>query len=377
VPHASIALLAALGSPQAKPSIVAGPYLQLASTPGSVVVQFIQSGEAPIKVTSGSSTVKFVGAEKLRTPGLRTVKFLINGVAENFKYSVTADGKTLNYSGKGSPRTQKVRFTIFGDSGRGLPGQFALAKQIDKFDSNLIVHVGDIVYPNGRESEYLKFHFPVYGKTLSRIPSVAAAGNHDTAYRDLKRYPDGLAYYKVWHIPQNKQKWSKDVGNFSFTYGNTFWVILDSNTYNNWKGADAQNWLRSELKKGQSAAWRFVAFHHAPYHSSNKKKDEIYMQAIAPILEVGRVNAVFCGHVHNYQRTRFEIQKPTYFVTGAGGAELYDQKIAADPSKWRHFTATYLPGYSFTGLEVDGTKAIVRQIDLKGRTIDSVELRSY
>ena len=357
------------------PGIVAGPYLQLASTPNSVVVQFVQRGNQGIKVTSGNLTVKPAGSLNLATPGLKVVKFIVADVGEKFTYSVTTGGKTATFLGKGSAPANKTKVAIFGDSGRGLPGQSILAKQMNQYDANLIVHVGDIVYPNGRESEYFKFHFPVYGPMLSRVPSVAAAGNHDTAYRDLKKYPDGLAYYKLWHLPQNKPSWAKDLGNFSFTYGNSFWVILDSNTYNGWSQQAPQAWLRNELKKGASAKWRFVAFHHPPFHSSDKKKDEVYMKAIAPILNQAKVNAVFSGHVHNFQRTKPVAGQPIYFVTGAGGAELYDQKLANNPSKWKPFTAVYLPGYSFTTLEFDSKTAEVKQVDSKGELIDKIILK--
>ena len=356
---------------QSTAGLIAGPYLQLATSPGTMVIQLIQQGDLKYSVTSKGHTVRALPSISLETPGLYVRKWAVSGLKPGQSWTYTLGTKT--YKAHGLP-LGKVRTAVFGDSGRGLPGQKLVGKQLEKYDPDLIVHVGDIVYPRGRESEYLKFHFPVYGAMLSKTPSVAAAGNHDTAYRDLKAYPDGLAYYKLWHLPQTKLAWAKGPGNFGFGYGDAYWVILDSNTYINWKAAAPQAWLKNELAKGAKYKWRFVAFHHPPFHSSDKKKDEIYMKVAAPIFEQARVTAVFNGHVHNYQRTK-PINGVTYFVTGAGGAELYDQKIAGDKKLWKPFTVAYIPGYSFTSLEYDRTSAKVHQIDSKGKVIDTVNLQ--
>lgn len=356
---------------QTSNGIIAGPYLQLASSPGAMVVQVIQQGDIKLSLSAAGKTIKPLPSIEMATPGLFVRKWLVSGVKNGGTWSYQIGNKKFTAHGLAA---LKVRIAVFGDSGRGLPGQRLVATQLAKYDPELIVHVGDIVYPRGRESEYLKYHFPVYGSVLAKTPSVAAPGNHDTAYRDLRAYPDGLGYYKLWHVPNLKQKWSKGPGNFSFAYGNAYWVILDSNTYIDWKGKEPQAWLKAELAKGAKHKWRFVAFHHPPYHSSDKKKDELHMRAVAPLFEAAKVTAVFNGHVHNYQRTK-PIGGVTYFVTGAGGAELYDQKIAANKKLWKPFTAAYIPGYSFSSLEYDAQQAIVRQIDTKGKVIDTVKLQ--
>lgn len=356
---------------QSTSGLIAGPYLQLASSPGTMVVQVIQQGDIKYTLTAKGLSVKALPSITMSTPGLFVRKWAVSGLKPGQVWSYTLNSRT--YLAHGLPNG-KARLAIFGDSGRGLPGQGLVAKQIAKYDPSLIVHVGDIVYPRGRESEYLKYHFPVYGGVLSKTPSVAAPGNHDTAFRDLKAYPDGLAYYKLWHLPNLKQPWSKGPGCFGFAYGDAYWVILDSNPYINWKAAGPQNWLKQELAKGSKFKWRFVAFHHPPFHSSDKKKDELHMKAVVPLFEQARVTAVFNGHVHNYQHTK-PINGVTYFVTGAGGAELYDQQIAKNKKLWKPFTVAYIPGYSFTSLEYDRSGATVRQIDTKGKVIDTVILQ--
>lgn len=358
-------------------TVVAGPYLQLTSTPGTTLVQVIQKGKGSIEVSSSKGRGRELPGIPMATPNQTVRRFVLDGITagREFSYTVKDGAVSKKYTGFASfSQGQPTRIALLGDSGRGLPGQRLVAKQLSIYKPKLLVHVGDIVYPRGRESEYMKYHFPVYGDLLTRTPSAYAPGNHDTAYRDLKNYPDGLAYYKLWHTPTKKEPWAKDRGNFSFGYGDGYWVILDSNTYNNWRSTAAQTWLRNELKKGAGHKWRFVAFHHPPYHSSDKKKTEIYMRVIAPILEQAKVNIVFCGHVHNYQRAKPTANGPYYIVTGAGGAELYDQKIASDRKLWQPFTQAYVPGYSFTSLEYDARKLSMKQIDSKGKVIDQIAI---
>jgi acid phosphatase type 7 len=360
------------------PGVVAGPYLQLASTPGNVLVQLIQTGKTPVTVTAGNHRVRPIADVPLVLPGHRLQRFVVEGVepGTSFKYTVKAGNNSFTQTGYGSRKPgQATRIAVLGDSGRGLPGQRLIATQLNKYNPQLLVHVGDIVYSHGRESEYLKFHFPVYGEMLSKTPSIAAPGNHDTAYRKLSDYPDGLAYYKLWHTPLKAEPWAKDRGNFGFGYGDAYWVILDSNTYHNWNSQAAKGWLTKELAKGAGYRWRFVAFHHPPFHSSDKKKTELHMRAIAPVLEAGRVNIVFNGHVHNYQRAKPTPKGPYYIVTGAGGAELYDQKFAKDKSKWQPFTQNYQAGYSFTSLEYDANRISMRQINASGRVIDQIKIQ--
>jgi acid phosphatase type 7 len=354
------------------------PYLQLTKLPSEMLVQWVGDAKASYSVKMGSSVAKEQKAIGLVTPGKVVRRFLLRGLPINrdFQYVIASGQKQMTFTGHGSrSATEASRLAIFGDSGRGLPGQRLMGKQLAKYDPDLIVHTGDIIYPDGRERDYFKFHFPVYGDILSRTPSVYAAGNHDTAYRDLKRIPDGLAYYKLWSGIGSKLPFAKDVGNFSFSYGAAFWVILDSNPYTNWNSPAAKTWLRTELAKGAGAKWRFVAFHHPPYHSSKKKEKEVHMQAVAPIFEAMKVTAVFNGHVHNYQRS-VPIgpagRGPVYIVTGAGGAELYDQKIAKTPTLWKKFTAKYLTGYSFTSLIYDAKSCRLQQIDSQGKVIDQV-----
>jgi len=413
------------------------PYLQMGADDGtntesaSVMVCFAAANLEETK--SPKWEVKWTGRDKQEVPakplnGLRLhsapnglQRWVLSGLpAEGaFTYEIFKNGTRVfrQSSENHRDRSGPIKIAVLGDSGRGLPGQKRVARELYRAAPDFLIHVGDIVYPNGRESEYRKFHFPVYNGNLKnggfpilrRVVSVGAPGNHDTAYRNLSRYPDGLAYYYFWQQPTGlkpvdagtvktvKAGLANNPGNFTFAAGPVFGVVLDSNTYVSWDSTAARTWLDEALSKGESYPWRVVVFHHPPFHSSDKKKDEVYMKTILPILSQHKVALVLNGHVHNYQSTypiswdkegqKMKIARnwappgkrnsagpqvgTVFVVTGAGGAELYDQKLAGNRGQWKPFTRTYIPGYSFSTMDVTSKRLQFKQIADDGRVLDS------
>ena len=342
----------------------------------------------------------------------RALSARLNGLTRDFRYEVTRNGQTLlSATAKAPPpRTSGYSAIVMGDSGRGLRGQYRLAQTLGKETPSLLVHTGDIVYPKGKEDEYTRFHFPVYNAEpgsptgipfLRRVTSVATPGNHDTGYRSTK---NGLAYYLAWDQPTSMpgqqselstlaaRRKEKARGNFSFAWGDSWWTVLDANPYRNWKSKENRAWLDRELTRGKAYGWRFVVWHQPGFHSSRNKEDERYMTSVYDLMTKHRVAVVFNGHVHNYQRThpiRVEggktILDQSYkgdghangtitVVTGAGGAELYDQLMAAKPTTWKPFTAKYVAGYSFTRLEVGAGAIRISQIGIGGKVLDTFRI---
>ena len=200
---------------------------------------------------------------------------------------------------------QPYRFAVFGDCGAGTAEQKAVAYQTYQARPDFLLIAGDIVYTRGRISEYREKFWPVYNADVASPAAgapllrstlfVAAPGNHDIAARDLGKYPDGLAYFCYWDQPLNGpigQEGGRSVpllygpeanrtaflqaagpayprmANFSFDYGNAHWTVLDSNPYVDWTDPDLRAWVERDLAAAKDATWRFVAFHHPPFNSS-------------------------------------------------------------------------------------------------------------
>jgi len=337
------------------------------------------------------------------------------------------------------PASAPYKFVVFGDCADNTPGQKAIAYYTYLLKPDFVFITGDIVYSRGLMSEYYTKYFPIYNaETASKTEGaplirstvfLASPGNHDILDRNLDKRPDSLAYYFNWAQPLNgpltvsgspntstlqgdaahNAAFVKAAGstypvmaNFSYDYGNSHWTVLDANPYMNWSDPKLVAWLEHDLASAQGATWRFVGYHHPPFNSSDKHKDDQWMRVIEPILEKYHVDIVFNGHVHNYQRTyplKFKptgkrtedghvegdfsldkkfngttITKPNgtlYLITGGGGAHLYDPAQMHQPETWKPFTVKFVSDiHSLTCVDVTGKTLKVKQIDENGKEID-------
>jgi acid phosphatase type 7 len=208
------------------------------------------------------------------------------------------------------------------------------------------------------------------------------------------------------------------MSNFSFDYGNVHIVCLDANPYANPLDPMLVQWLAEDMKNSK-ADWKIVSYHHPGFNSSKAHYDYQQMRLLSPVLEQLGVDLVLTGHVHNYQRTvplKFEPKldstgtryvmsdegrvdgkftldekfdgitntKPNgiiYIVTGAGGAPLYDRSLSEKPDLWKHdpqqnwvpFTTKIVSDrHSYTMIETDGKKLVLKQHDSKGVVFDEI-----
>ncbi len=316
----------------------------------------------------------------------------------------TARGKAI------APPQATARFAVTGDPGAGSAGQRQVAYQLHRTHPDAVIVPGDIVYPNGRLKHYFSKWFPIFNSPQapvfrSRI-SAASPGNHDFEECANLSQPDCLAYFHVWSTPLNgpannvvalegpsadRQAFTDLAGarfpraaNYSFDFGPVHWTILDSNHVMDWTRPDLRQWLENDLAQARTP-WKFVVFHHAPFHSSSKHAEHQRLRVLAPIFEAQGVAIVFSGHVHNYQRThpiRFQADPyPTplgaqqRILTGAGGAGLVDGSQTARPKSWLPFTARFeARQHSFTQIDADSQILRIRQIAADGRELDSFEI---
>jgi 3',5'-cyclic AMP phosphodiesterase CpdA len=439
-------------------TFITAPYLQLgeaATGPDqlAVVWQAPESDAAPWKVETrpeGAGIWKVATAPVSRAvrvdgvPPQRIWSVALSGLepGKRFDYRVLRADKPVfsaRARARRGPGEATQRIVLFGDGGNASDGQKRVAYQASLAQPDLVVMTGDLVYDRGRFSEYAQRFFPIYnapaadpaaGAPLLRSVLFAASpGNHDTAYRDLAKYPDGEAYYALWAQPLNGPALSGErntpavqgsadavrafteaagthyprMGSFSFDSGTVHWTVLDANAYTDWTSPELKSWLVKDLENARRATWRFVVFHHPPFHSSPSHENDQWMRALCPTFEKYGVDIVWSGHVHNYQRSyplRFTVTSPRddkgrvggtfqldrafdgvkntrpkgvlYIVTGAAGAGLYDTALEETPEKWQPFTARYLAdSHSLTVVDIQGKKLAARQIDENGKQRDA------
>ncbi len=472
--HCLVALVVTTAVAQDKKSadaFVVKPYLQIGRNPSPSslqllwhaldvntkivwVVEYRVGGTGPWKkVAVQKYTRVAVGANAPRRVYNATLSDLTPG--GKFNYKILKDGKSVfeaeGFASKSAE--QPYRFVAFADIGAGTPEQKPLAHRAFLSKPDLVVVPGDIVYERGLVSEYDTTFWPIYnadkateaGAPLMRsIPFAAAPGNHDTDTRDLNKYPDALAYYMFWDQPlngplgteggamvppmiaseSNRKAFLEAAGdaypkmtNYSFDYGNAHWTVLDSNPYMDWTDKQLTDWVTNDLASAKNATWRFVMFHHPGFNSAREHYEQQHMRLLSTIFEVGKVDIVFTGHVHNYQRTfpmtfvpdrngtllvggkenktirgrvvngrwtldkTFNSQGDTspqgviYLVTGAGGQHLYNPEQNDDPDSWQKFTDKFVSNvHSLTIADVNGKTITIRQVTAEGKELDSFKI---
>jgi len=338
------------------------------------------------------------------------------------------------------PAGMPYRAVVVGDIGAGTSAASRIAWRIGQAHPDLLVVTGDIVYSRGRISEYAERFFPVYnadtpssdqGAPILRTTlSAAGAGNHDIVARNFDDFPDAMAFFLAWSQPLNGPlgtvgapntpgfEGSYDrikgflaaagptyprMANFSFEFGDVHWTVLDANPHVDWSDPALRAWVERDLASATPGAWRLVALHQPGFNSSEAHFHEQQTRLLADVFERGGVPIVFCGHVHNYQRSKpltfkqdgngqvgnghvngtwtldqsFDGDRRTvpqgviYLITGAGGATLHDTTRGSRPDTWLEFTQRIVSNiHSFTVLEVEPNRLQLRQIDESGAVVD-------
>ena len=384
----------------------------------------------------------------------RVYEAALTGLVPNstFNYRVLKNGTTVFAADGQAPRTAEkpYRFVAFADIGAETVDQKKLAARAYSAKPDFVVVPGDIVYERGRIGEYRTKFWPIYnadqlsdmgGPLLRSVPMICAPGNHDTDTRDLDKFPDALAYFYYWSQPLNGPQGTEGgplvptltasadnrsafmqaagdaylkMANYSFDYGNAHWTVIDSNPYVDFTDKALQDWVAADLAKAKDATWRFVMYHHPGFNSSREHFEQQHARLLSPIFEAGKVDVVFNGHVHNYQRSypltfvpdkkgvllvasmgaksargrvvngRWTLDKTfdgttdttpngvIYLVTGAGGQELYNPEQNDDPDSWQKFTTKFYSNvHSLTIVDMDGKRMSVKQVDVDGKELDS------
>ncbi len=364
---------------------------------------------------------------------------------EPFEYRVLRNSQPIftSHAKARSAPGQSYSMAVLGDISQNSQGQKNVAYQMGLAKPDFFVAVGDVVYSRGRVSEYYRNWFPIYNcdkltagacaPILRSVTTVAIPGNHDTSpVADFGAMPDLMAYFYYWAMPLNgpvtaaqgphvsQLKGPEEavrafsraapafprMGMYSFDYGDVHWTMLDSNPYVDWTDPKLREWVKQDLRSAAGAKWRFVGLHHPPLQSSKAHFNDQWMRLLSEIFEEEKVDIVFSGHVHNYQRTfpmRFKVDpadagspmkkgaiggvwtldrefdgvsrtKPAgilWVVTGAGGAGLYNPEQENDRSSWQEFTARFVSTtHSFSMVDVTPSAITLRQIAADGREID-------
>jgi hypothetical protein len=247
-------------------------------------------------------------------------------------------------------RPRSLRFAVLGDTGTGGPDQRKLAETFWTYYSQgnrfkFILLLGDNLYA-GLElaSDYRRQFLDPYKAFLdARVRFHAALGNHDLAGQvDFPPFSmEGKPYY-------------------SFHDQNATFVALNSNEPSD---PAQREWLDKQFS--DNGDWRICFFHHPLFSSGTHALESKEMRAwLEEDLVRNRVNVVFSGHEHFYERIKPQ-RGIQYFVNGSAA------KIRLGDLRPQEFTDF---GYDRENIgmivEIAGDSLFYQALGVSGRTVD-------
>jgi hypothetical protein len=386
------------------------PYVQMA-TPDSIVVVWrtprkidpvVRYGEAANSLNSTAppeSVVVRVApdvqeplAAKLHSAPLGTYQYevRITGLKPDTKYFYGIfNGKTkmagnanhyfVTHPEPGTARP--VTIWVAGDSGTGGVDQakvhdsmLAFTKKT-KHPPDMYIHVGDMAYSDGTDTQFSTNFFKPYEDTLRNVGCWPAMGNHEG---HTSKGESGIGpYYDAYVCPTKGEAGGVPSGTeayYSYDYGRIHFICLDSHDLDRKPAAAMATWLKADLEKTRSD-WLIAFWHHPPYtkgtHDSDKEHQLVEMREhIMPILEGGGVDLVLTGHSHIYERSMLmdgayatpTVAENVIFDDGDGdpkGDGAYKKSEGLHPNNG---TVQVVAGHGGAGLGRLGTMPIMKRI---------------
>ncbi len=319
--------------------VSAGPQIALV-TPTSIVVAWRTSVESEGRLELAAPGEEW--SEPVAAPSIgKEHVFALSGLEteSTYFYRIWMDdeivGGSRSFRTAPLEGTGRARFAVWGDSGTGSREQLEVASLAAATDPDLVLITGDVVYSSGAPHEIRPHYFEPYADFIDHVPFYPCLGNHDV------RSAGGRPLLEALYLPTNSADATESF--YSFDYGPVHFVALNSNV-SLAPGSTQFEWLDLDLG-ASDAAWTVVYLHHPPYSSSLHGSDVELQATLGALLDEHRVDVVFAGHDHNYERTapiRGQVVRPTassftihdaegsiYVVTGGGGRGLYASGTSA------------------------------------------------
>lgn len=277
----------------------------------------------------------------------------------------------------GGPRPRWVRDQYLADETTGYRMNLALiasraAESLRAGNPVLVSVVGDLVENGGEQrdwDEFWRHNAGAFGSLASRVPIVAALGDHemhggpssDDPLDDLGGYsgPASLLgsrkFLAYFEHPDNGAADKRHIGRYHrIDFGPVTLLTLDSTNGGSdgtdsdtnhlldrgkaqhipdcMPGSEQYAWLERELADAhERGAITFVQFHHAPFSagphgrapgkgSGKDQQSGQPMRSLAPLLRKHDVRAVFSGHDELYEHSI--VEGVHYYDVGIGGDGL-------------------------------------------------------
>jgi tartrate-resistant acid phosphatase type 5 len=217
----------------------------------------------------------------------------------------------------------------------------------------------------------------MYPADVFSCPAYAILGNHD-----YQHWPDSKVDAELEYARSRKTRWTMPSRWYRFEFPEKHSLItflaLDTNmpfpdgsasksrnfTLTLQQQADQLVWLESELKKSRTTPFLIVMGHHPVYSDGPHGDHPVLIRDWDPLFREYKVDLYLAGHDHDLQHLEFENHPTSFFLSGGGGADLYNLKI--DSSQRGPYAQKV---YGFSHLSATGKQMTLRHLDSDGRIL--------
>ena len=229
-----------------------------------------------------------------------------------------------------------VRFGLIGDLGQTSDSNNTIHHLLGS-EVAMVLHAGDLSYADCEQPRWDTY--ALLADPLASIkPWMTVAGNHEIELPSSCGSSLG-GPFKAYDIRYGsmmpyRESASASSQYYSFETAGVHWLMINSyiDVTSSAHAAQAQlDWLEADLKTiNRSRTPWLVGVLHAPWYNSNtahqNEKEEIELRdAMEKLLYDARLDAMFAGHVHAYERSFRVFQQaaddcaPVYINIGDGG----------------------------------------------------------
>ncbi|PKU84854.1 putative purple acid phosphatase 20 [Dendrobium catenatum] len=210
-------------------------------------------------------------------------------------------------------------------------------------DYDILLLPGDLSYADLNQPSWDSYARLVEPLASSR-PWMVTEGNHEIETIPLIESTPFKPYNTRYHMPYEESASPSNLF-YSFDTADSAVHVLMLGSYTDFDASSDQfKWLQADLTKldRSKTKWLFALI-HAPWYNSNKAHQgdgEDMRKAMEETLYAARVDAVFAGHVHAYERfaSVYNSKKdqcgPLHITIGDGGNRegLANKYIDPQPS---------------------------------------------
>jgi acid phosphatase type 7 len=240
-------------------------------------------------------------------------------------------------------------FAVYGDSRTNHSIHWTIADLIVNARPEAVFHTGDMVDTGSDQNDWAVFNEITAG-IRENTEFWPAIGNHDN---------DPVLFFRNFPYLKNNRWYSVERAGVHF-------AILDSCSSME-PGSPQYDWLETDLKsRGKQNSFTAVVLHHPVYSSGQHPENPRLVRDLVPLLEKYRVDVVFSGHDHNYER--LYRNNVYYIVTGGGGARLRER------ARTNPYSQVFRKTNHFCLISVSRKEMKIDVYDIDSRLIDSFKI---